>query len=137
VAFIPRVTYIYYAQKSPKEGEKAMIAAMAVGYLFLAIGFAGESAAVLGKDVLTTLFTAAFYYLMLWSFTSYGFLGQKEVVKQPKYILAVVVVAIAYLLYEMFNTKTFSQQWYQYAVIVLIGLVGITRQIVLHKRAMF
>ena len=137
IAFIPRVAFIYYSQKSPKEGEKAMIATMSFGYLFLAIGFMGEADAGLHKDVGSTLFVAGFYYMMVWSFASYGFWGEKKVAKQPRYMLALVVVALAFLIYEMFITEAYSKEWYEFAAFILIGLIGLARQFVLHNKSKY
>jgi hypothetical protein len=136
VAFIPRVAFIYYSQKSPKEGEKAMMVGMAVGYLFLAVGFAGEPSDGLMKDAVTTLFTAAFYYGIAWSLTSYGFAREKkEIVKPTKLTLIFMGALITYLIYEMFFATDMPSHHgiYRYALVV-IAVVGMARQIILYFR---
>jgi hypothetical protein len=133
VAFIPRAAFLYYSQKSPKEGEKAMMVGMSVGYLFLGIGFAGGTNSA---DIFSALFSAAFYYIMLWSFTSYGFWGEKmEIIKPTKFTLILRVVLLISLFYAMFFSEDIPLQrgWHRYALVVIF-VTGMARQIVLYFR---
>jgi hypothetical protein len=63
LAFIPRVTTIYFSLKKPDDAENAQIAVMFILYFFIAIAFVSLPNS--GEVFMRILISAAFYYLAL------------------------------------------------------------------------